>query len=101
MLDMIDGINKPDEDVVFGDGILTIISIVKSPFSKQDEPRTEIKYLSAPYDKPVSLRDIAETYPGVKKVLYEEALSGDIFRYGNYPKGQELWERIGTTRGYA
>ena len=88
---------KPDSEEVFYDGFLYIIS------RKGQEYGIDVKCLSPEYDKPLTLEDIAEQYPNVNKVIYEGVLRGYVYNYGNHghEPNAELWERTGTTRGYA
>ena len=51
------------------------------------------------YDDPITLNDIAKTYPNVNTVIAEMALEGEVYSYGNHEKG--VWEQVGETRGYA
>lgn len=82
-----------DSDVLFNDGSLYIIT----------EPRFNMilahKIIICPeYDEPISLVDIRKKYKNVKKVIYEEAMRGAIFNYGNHEKNE--WELVGRTCGY-
>jgi hypothetical protein len=108
MRDCTNGNVKADEDVVFYDGFLYIISQLDEPYS-DSEGCHEAKYdidvicLCPEYDDPLSLKDIAEKYPRVEKVLFEDCLRGILFNYGNhrYSKNAEMWEKVGDTLGYA
>ena len=88
---------KPDNEEVFYDGILYIIS------RKEQEYSIDVKCLAQEYDDPISLADIAKQYPDVNKVIYEGALRGYVYNYGNHRNdpNAEMWKRTGTTRGYA
>lgn len=77
----------------FYDGILYIIEC------KCTEGKVTVVTLDGEYDEPITLSDIAEKYPDVRKVIFEEPLRGYVFDYGNHGKGK--WEQVGTTKGYA
>lgn len=59
--------------------------------------------LGSPYDKPVTLNECLKIIEfdgeGVVTVIFEEALRGEIYEYGNY--SSNCWVRHGTTVGYA
>ena len=79
----------PDDEVLFGDGILWIVckdGVAKIVIDPQ-------------YDNTISLEDIALRYPNVEIVIHEEALSGEVYRYDNYCDKE--WWQTGQTRGYA
>lgn len=78
-----------DKDVYFHDGILYLIF----------KERVITKYLNAEFNKPISLKEIAEKYPLVRKVIFDDAMKGVILNYMNHPA--EGWEAVGTTIGYA
>lgn len=79
----------PDDKVEFCDGILYVIT----------ETKTYKKILCGGYDEPISLSKIAEDYPVVIKVIFEDSLRGVILNYNNH---REVgWETTGTTIGYA
>lgn len=108
MLNMIDGSTKPDREEVFFDGFLYIISRTKEAVVTVDEyidPKysIDVKMLNAEYDDPISLADIAEKYPKVCKVVFDDVLKGRVYSYGNHraKKDAEMWELVGTTIGYA
>ena len=85
-------------NAIFFDGILEIIC--SDPDDLTGEVITGKRTLiCGEYDDPVSLKDIAEDYPNVRKVIFSDALSGCVYSYGNHEKG--VWELVGTTRGYA
>lgn len=75
------------KDVVFSDGILTIITSTN---------RVKRKILCGQYDLPISLDDIRKQKGVI--VIIEDHLDGFIYRYGNH--GQ-FWEKIGCTIGFA
>ena len=77
----------------FSDGILKIIS------GYGDDIKIKEIYLNMEYDEPITLDEIATSFPDVRMVIFETALQGYIFTYGNHVKGQ--WENVGTTYGYA
>ena len=106
MLDLTTGEKKLDEDVVFFDGFLYII--VEYPFVRHgSDVRGShlITYILDPeYDEPFTLASIAEMYPNVHKVIWEDALRGAVYNYGNHGTDKtkaEAWECIGKTLGYA
>jgi len=82
-------------EVVFDDGILWIIQ----EWDKPERVQCTNIVLSAEYDKPISLADIERDYPCVRKVLFDDALKGFVYDYGNHKEGE--WELVGTTKGYA
>ena len=90
----ISGNCKPDEEVVFISGFLYIIC-------RDEKGNYDLGVITIDpeYDEALSLKDIAERYPNVKKVLHDDYLDGEIFSYGNYNKGE--WVQYGTTRGFA
>ena len=96
------GENKviPDNEVIFYDGFLYIISI-------SGESRENAEYericLCAEYDEPLTLSDIAKRYPNVCKVIFDDALRGYVYNYKNHriEYNNEAWEQVGTTLGYA
>ena len=108
MRDVKNGIVWRDEDVVFYDGFLYIISEdeeahIDSEGYKEAKYSLKVICLCPEYDEPLSLKDIAERYPKVEKVLYEDCLRGAIYNYGNHGSepNAEMWEKTGETLGYA
>lgn len=107
MLNMIDCTKKPDDEEVFYDGFLYIISRDREPYADDEyhdaEYSIEVKCLTAEYDDPITLADIAEKYPKVCKVIFDDAMKGKVYSYGNhrYEENAEKWELVGTTLGYA
>lgn len=95
MRDLRTGDVVSDNRITFDDGILYIVSLTGG------EGKVVRVILVALDDEPVTLTDISEGYPNVRIVIYETALSGEVYRYGNHPKEGELWERIGSTVGFA
>lgn len=107
MLDIVNQKKIPDNEVVFDDGYIFIISMTKDRVITREEYidrkySVDMKLLNAEYDEPISLADIAEQYPKVEKVIYEDMLSGQVYNYGNHAaeKDAEMWELVGTTVGY-
>ena len=102
MKDMINHKDIPDDDVVFYDGFLYIISaskvICKDGF-EETSYKTDVICLCPEFDDPISLKDIANNYPHVRKVLFEDWREGFVYSYGNWKKGE--WALIGTTIGFA
>ncbi len=82
----------PDTSVVFVDGFLYIIS-------RKETYSLDVLCLNVEYDEPITLADIAMKYPNVVRVVYEGALRGYVYTYGNHDKG--VWEQTGKTIGYA
>ena len=108
MLNMVDCCTTPDDKEVFYDGFLYIIRRVKEGYLTKEEYveseyGIEVKCLNAEYNEPWTLADIAREYPDVKKVIYDDALHGYVYNYGNHSneKNAEKWELVGTTYGYA
>jgi len=93
---------KPDEEEIFYDGFLYIIS--RSDKTHENFTVDAI-CLCAEYDEPLSLADISEKYPNVCKVIFEDALRGAVYNYGNHATEKngtaEKWEKVGETLGYA
>ena len=84
-------------DVIFYDGFLYVISVT----GEYEDIKHSLDFLciTPQYDEPMSLKDIAERYPKVKKVLYENYMVGGVYNYGNHEPG--IWERVGSTVGFA
>lgn len=100
--------NKCDDDkVYFTDGIVYIISKKLNEVFKY-EYECEKKVICPEYDDSISLYDIEMKYPDVEMVIFEDETNGKVYRFGNHARDKyedgspcELWECIGTTRGYA
>lgn len=110
MLDMTNGNKKPDDEVVFDDGFLYIISLEEEASIGKNgytgaRYSIAVKCLCAEYDETITLADIAKEYPNVHKVIFDDCLSGCVFNYGNhcskYDPDAEMWELVGRTLGYA
>lgn len=97
-----DGNIIPDDEEIFYDGILYVISRVRYVESGVEKSKhyIDVKVLTAPYDDPISLADIREKYPYVRKVIFDDALRGAVYNYKNHRDG-EGWEEVGITKGYA
>ena len=52
----------------------------------------DVVYHHGEYNEPITLKDIAETYPYVKLVIAESGLEGTVYRYGNHEAGK--WESV-------
>lgn len=92
----------PDDDVIFHDGFLYIISQTRKA-SLDDDPeyKLDVLCLCPEYDDPLSLKDIAEKYPKVTKVIWEDWMVGKVFNYKNHSgEGEEAWEHTGETIGF-
>lgn len=105
MLNMYTGKKTPDDEVIFYDGFLYIIMdhrVIEDGEEHSYEGIREI-CLCPQYDPPLSLADIKETYPDVHIVIHDDALYGEVYKYGNHTiePGAEAWELYGETRGYA
>ena len=102
MIDYIDHKNKDDDDVIFYDGFLYIISTY---LVNRCEAKYEIDVicLCPEYDDPISLTDIREKYPNVHKVIFEDWREGYVYNYGNHrdENKNRVWERTGRTYGFA
>lgn len=113
MLDMMKCEIIPDDEMVFYDGFLYIISRIKDGYLTdkefvESEYKIDVIALTPPYTEPLTLKDIAEKYPKVQKVIFDDAMRGYVYNYGNhrnetYKDGSksEMWELVGTTLGYA
>lgn len=88
----------PDCNVTFTDGVLYIIETHSLNFTTP----TKI-HLHGEFGDCVSLCEIERKYPDVEMVIYENASKGCVYRYGNhrYEPDAQMWEEVGTTRGYA
>ena len=107
MIDLSNCKKKQDYEEIFYDGFLYIIRRVKDGYLTNEEHvepeyAIEVKCLCPEYDEPWTLEDIASEYPDVVKVIFEDALKGYVYNYGNHrnDKNGELWELTGTTHGY-
>lgn len=106
MIDLKTNKITPDEEVIFYDGFLYIISATE--VYEKGEMYSKIKYnldvicLCPEYDDPISLKDIRESHPFVHKVLYEDYMFGKIFNYNNHKTDDEekKWEEYGVTMGF-
>lgn len=87
-----------DCNVTFTDGVLYIIECKSLDFAT-----TKIMHLHGDLGDCVSLAEIERKFPDVELVIYESALKGCVYRYGNhrYEPDAQMWEEVGTTRGYA
>lgn len=74
--------------IVFYDGIFNIIT---------ETGRNKSLVICGEFEHEVSLDYFRKKYKAVI-VIYEQALHGIIYRYGNHG---DFWESIGTTIGYA
>ena len=88
---------KPDEEEIFYDGFLYIISRDET----HENFTVDAKCLCAEYDEPLSLADISEKYPNVCKVIFEYALRAqppavvhDARGQQQYRGGQKAQERL-------
>ena len=99
MKDLLNGNDRLDDEVVFCDGILWVLTYCDG------KPGIQKVNLCSEYDKPICLFDIAERFPHVVKVIFEDWTSGCIFNYGNHPNppfsGDGKWELVGTTVGFS
>lgn len=97
-----DGNIIPDNEMVFYDGILTVLSRMR--YIEEDEEKTKYRmavvYLDGVCDKYISLADIPKKYPYVYRVIFDYALRGAVYNYKNHRDG-EAWEEVGITKGYA
>ena len=102
MLDGVRGGVKDDSEMIFCDGILYIIQRWTDADGDERFQVTNL-FLDGQYDKPISLEQIAKKFPRVLKVIYDTALEGYVFNYGNHGNepDAEMWELVGTTIGYA
>lgn len=94
----------PDENVVFYDGFIYVISAMDCLERNVLNRRysLDVILLCPEYDDPVSLVDIKNKYPFVCKVLHEDMLSGEVYNYGNHKRhAEEYWELTGETVGFA
>ena len=102
MRDLINNKTIPDDEVVFYDGFLYIISRTNEyceRYTVVGEYKVDVLILDPQFDNPISLSDIKRELPSVTKVIHEDYLKGEIYNYGNH-KG-ETWEMTGTTMGFA
>lgn len=111
MRDLTNGQITPDNEVIFYDGFLYIISRIKDCYLTdkefvESEYKIDVIGLTPPYTEPLTLKDIAEKYPKVQKLIFDDAMRGYVYSYGNHAydkneKNIEMWELVGTTVGYA
>lgn len=85
------------DNIRFYDGFIYIISC---PDMNKNRWTIDHKIKIAEYDVSGgwSLSDIQKMYPYVKIVIFEDALEGNVYKYGNHG---EYWEEVGKTEGYA
>ena len=95
MKSMYGGEERPDDEVLFDDGILYIICHDLDNGALSIGKQT----LDSQYDEPISLEEIALRYPEVELVIHEDFLSGEMYRYNNY--GDNEWVQTGQTRVFA
>lgn len=92
MLDMRDASRKPDDEVIFYDAMLYVISY--------DREFTCDQIVLVPeYDIPLSLADIRKIYPYVEMLIVEDFLHTKVYSYGNH--AGEGWELRGEVIGFA
>lgn len=98
MRDLTNGEITKDEDVIFCDGIIKVLYS-----TNKDDELGEWKdiVVCGEYDDAISLKDIETDYPTVEMVFFDDMMEGEVYRYGNHPNDGEMWEKIGTTVGYA
>ena len=95
----------PDEQVIFYDGFLYIISRIsifeKNELFSKEKYKIDVKCLTE-FDAPISLKEIREKYPFVCKVLYDSWMDGAIYNYRNhnFDDDEMKWEQYGTTLGF-
>ena len=94
MINAYTGENIPDENVIFSDGILTIIQMDDFHVGA-----IEKKFIHGEYGDCPTLKDITEQYPNVEWLIFEMGLSGEVYHLGNHKEGE--WELVGKTMGYA
>ena len=101
MRNLLTGEVKPDDEVMFYDGMLLIICRDKNRLS--EEMITYDRILCAEYDDPITLADIVKDFPNVYKLIFEDPLKGYVYNYGNHPRDPEpeMWELVGEILGYA
>lgn len=95
MKDCINGTEAPDEEVVFYDGVLYIISREPDPSCNY---YLHVERLDPEFSDAVTLKDIAIKYPNVELIIYDSWRDGSMYRYSNHKKGE--WERVGETIGF-
>lgn len=88
----------PDCNVTFTDGVLYVISCHGLDFTE-----TQKRHLHGELGDCITLAEISRVRPDVEMVIYENATKGCVYRYGNhrYEPDAQMWEEVGTTRGYA
>ena len=100
MKDLMTNKEKPDEEVKFYDGFLWIICLDNTITGEYAGVGTVYRICLCPeYDEPISLKDIANKYPKVRRVIFDDLLTSRIYSRGNHVDGE--WEKIGETLGYA
>lgn len=92
-------ITKEDDEVIFRDGFLYIISESREDINKVSIDRI---ILNAEWDDPISLADIAKRYPDCHKLIFEDSRKGEVYNHNNHQgESDEAWELVGLTIGYA
>ena len=88
----------PDCNVTFTDGVLYIIESKGLNFAT-----AKVMHLHGDFGDSITLPEIERKYPDVELLIYEDATKGCVYRYGNhrYEPDAQMWEEVGTTRGYA
>ena len=104
MLDLRNCGRRADNEEIFYDGFLYIIRCTEKGYFGEygeHEPQyaVEVKCLTPEYDEPWTLEDIAREYPDVRKVIFDDAIHGKVYNYGNHKDCE--WELVGNTLGYA
>lgn len=105
MRDYLEEIVVNDKDVIFYDGFLYIIScveVIKGNGDVEYDHYLDYLCLCPEYDEPLTLTDIAERYPNVNKVIYDDMFRGAVYNYGNHSSepNAEMWEKVGSLIGY-
>lgn len=98
MKDLFSGKIFRDDQIAFCDEILYIICVGDG----EEEYKTERISLDPQYDQPITLEDIAKTYPKVVILIADGYLEGYVFRYKNHDNDPdaEYWELVGRTKGF-
>ena len=120
MTDAITGASKEDKEVIFLDGILTIVSRDISDFKNYEDTRIMLShnegsdlftvidlkdckqvFADVEHDNvSLTLYDIDKLWPDVYMVIFETVLTGDIYKRDKSFEGFDYWKRVGTTVGF-
>lgn len=98
-------IENPDEVILYGEmsSIIILIHDEEHPFEEKVFPNNMLKWCGDEMYMHLTLGSISRQLRAIGVqgsiiVIYESALDGAVFRYGNHG---DIWERIGILAGWA